>query len=217
MMVSPPRRFDVWDAIILAVATAVGVILQLGVTVNASPDESLPENVSIILIGINAVRPFLTAWTVAVLILALRAPRPAWRKLARKPGTAACGIATLVLIAVFAGISLESILTSCLGGGPGPTSATAPGEAPMTSPVTPASGAPVPVVETSLQALWSSLCSQFSSSAYAEDTIAGAWLIMAIGGWWRPERSWIDRLGRTVGATWITLMVVGYVAGWFDG
>lgn len=35
--------------------------------------------------------------------------------------------------------------------------------------------------------------------------VAAAWALLAVGGWWAPERSWIDRLGRAVGACWIAV------------
>jgi hypothetical protein len=35
--------------------------------------------------------------------------------------------------------------------------------------------------------------------------VAAVWLTLALGGRWRPERSWIDFLGRLVGACWIAL------------
>ena len=70
---------------------------------------------------------------------------------------------------------------------------------------------------TPVQQLWFRLGGIVTKAVYAEAAIAGAWLIMAIGGWWRPERGWIDRLGRAVGAAWIALMLAGFVVGWFYG
>jgi hypothetical protein len=37
--------------------------------------------------------------------------------------------------------------------------------------------------------------------------IAGAWLILALSGSRHREKSWIDRLGRALGASWIAIMV----------
>lgn len=36
-------------------------------------------------------------------------------------------------------------------------------------------------------------------------SVAGAWLTLAMGGRWRPEPSWIDRLGRILGGAWIAV------------
>ena len=46
--------------------------------------------------------------------------------------------------------------------------------------------------------------------------VALAWLIMALGGWWRPERSWIDRLGEVLGASWIVMMLAWLVVGFIE-
>ena len=42
-----------------------------------------------------------------------------------------------------------------------------------------------------------------SLSAPAGLAVAVAWLGLAASGRWRPQASWIDRLGRGLGATWI--------------
>jgi hypothetical protein len=39
-----------------------------------------------------------------------------------------------------------------------------------------------------------------SPAAYG---VAGAWLALALAGWWRPEPSWVDRLGRALGLGWL--------------
>lgn len=38
--------------------------------------------------------------------------------------------------------------------------------------------------------------------------IISAWLILAVSGGWRPEKSWIDRLGRAIGIGWIIVYFV---------
>lgn len=38
-----------------------------------------------------------------------------------------------------------------------------------------------------------------------------AWLALAIAGRWRPERSWIDRLGGAIGLCW-SLLIAAYIA-----
>ncbi|MDG3006867.1 hypothetical protein [Paludisphaera mucosa] len=44
--------------------------------------------------------------------------------------------------------------------------------------------------------------------------VVGAWLATALSGRWRPERSWIDRLGRVLGAAWIGVIVLEFVVTW---
>ena len=34
-------------------------------------------------------------------------------------------------------------------------------------------------------------------------TVAAIWLLLGLSGRWRPEKSWIDRLGRLLGVVWI--------------
>jgi hypothetical protein len=37
---------------------------------------------------------------------------------------------------------------------------------------------------------------------YVAAAVAGAWFVLALAGWWRPEPSWLDRLGRAAGFLW---------------
>lgn len=39
-------------------------------------------------------------------------------------------------------------------------------------------------------------------------TVIGSWLILALGGRWRAERSWIDRIGRVLGLYWIAVLLI---------
>jgi hypothetical protein len=41
--------------------------------------------------------------------------------------------------------------------------------------------------------------------AYIASAIAGAWLTLVLAGCWRPERTWIDRLGTALGLGWIVV------------
>ncbi len=135
------------------------------------------------------------AWTLAFLILRWRRPRPSWWILARQPGLMACGVATLVLIVQFSAIAFRWAVA---------WSWTAIG--PSRSPGVSSFGA-TSLTASALQHLWLSIHSGFLDSASAAHGIAGAWLIMALGGWWRPERSGIDRLGIALGVAWMALVV----------
>jgi hypothetical protein len=148
-------------------------------------------------------RPYLMAWTLAFPILRLRRPRPPWRALSRQPGMMACSVATLVLLVQLSAIILAWALAwlwVAIGPVPAPTAWS------LGATVRDAS----PLVD-----LGFSIYAGFGASAWAAEGIAGAWLIMALGGWWRPEPSAIDRLGRALGAIWIGLMVL-YVTGSFQ-
>jgi hypothetical protein len=53
--------------------------------------------------------------------------------------------------------------------------------------------------------------------AYVAAAVAGAWLTLVLAGWWRPERSWIDRFGRALGFAWIGVSLIYHGApllGW---
>lgn len=41
--------------------------------------------------------------------------------------------------------------------------------------------------------------------------VLGSWLALFLSGRWRPERSWIDRLGRTLGIGWLVVLIVDLV------
>ena len=44
------------------------------------------------------------------------------------------------------------------------------------------------------------ICRSNTGVGYA---VVAAWLVLALGGRWRPERGWIDRLGRLLGIGWV--------------
>jgi len=50
-----------------------------------------------------------------------------------------------------------------------------------------------------------------SYSAEVSFAVAGAWLALALGGRWRPEPTWPDRLGRALGASWIAANAVAWM------
>lgn len=150
----------------------------------------------------EAVTPYLTAWTVAMLVIRLRRPRAGGRRLTRQPGLAACGAGVLVLAAMPA-LGLVRWAAEWLW------------EAIV--PSTPAAsmyygtmyGAPSP---TPMADLWLTIHSGFvAGSASIGDAIAATWLIMALGGWWRADRHWLDRLGRAIGFAWHLLMTAAFV------
>lgn len=43
--------------------------------------------------------------------------------------------------------------------------------------------------------------------------VAAAWLALVLSGRWRPERGWIDRLGRGLGALWIAFIFLQWEFG----
>ena len=145
----------------------------------------------------GTLRPYLMAWTLAILILGLRRPVH-FGAVFRQPGIAACGGATLILAVQLSVILLRWAVE---------WSWVAAVDAWASHRVVSLGAAPA----VALQDLWLSIRAGFIESACAGHAIAGAWLIMALGGWWRPERSAVDRLGRALGAAWIAVMAARVV------
>jgi hypothetical protein len=201
-----PRRLDRWDGAILGVAAVVAVLLMRFPEPLRRFDPRLAQD------AIEVSRPFLMAWTTALLVVRLRRPRPSWRRLSRQPGMAACGIATLVVLVHLTGIVLVWALAQWW---PEFGRLSPPTALHSAYPLTPFGGTPPPP-SPPLRVLWLSSYAGFISSAHAGHGVAGAWLNMALGGWWRPERSGIDRLGRALGAAWIAVMVAGFVASFME-
>jgi hypothetical protein len=118
----------------------------------------------------------------------------------RQPGTMACAMATSVLFVQFAAIVLGwAIAWSWTLVDPS-----------TASPVSPFGV--TPPVSSPLKDLWLVLHSEFLASTSAAHGIPGAWVIMFLGGWWRPERSAIERLGLMFGLAWIAVVIAEFVA-----
>jgi hypothetical protein len=44
--------------------------------------------------------------------------------------------------------------------------------------------------------------------------VAGVWLLLAFTGRWRAEKSWVDRLGRALGAVWVAWLPLYVLQPW---
>jgi hypothetical protein len=194
------RSLDAWDGSILVLATVAAMGISYVLIAIPPPDA---EESGALERAISIARAFLMAWTLAIAALGWRRPRPARARLCRQSGMAACLVAATVLVGLILGYLRTFPLVAW--------NATATGWRTVPDPTIPAS--PVVVRTTPAEELRLTLGFLVSDTAYAEGAIAGAWLIMALGGWWRPEASGLDRLGRAVGAAWIAIMVVGWIAG----
>ncbi len=106
MMPSQPhRRFVLADAMLLIVATAVGIALVRAILhdiLAILPTLSLITNPLIrannmMRVALLAGSPLLAAWTVALLLARLGRPRPHLRRVLRQPGAVACAVATLTM------------------------------------------------------------------------------------------------------------------------
>jgi hypothetical protein len=182
------RHFNLEDAMVLVAATAAGMAW-----VHAYYD---PQSFAIawrfyVREGywtqatqylIRAAWPFVLAWTMAILILRLRPPRPPRRWLARQPGLVACCAVTLA-----AATLLWPTLVGLIAGIPAPDSVSGPAR------------------------FWRDIASGDGSAETIGLAVVAAWLTLALGGRWRPESSWVDRAGRALGIVWIGLLLVSSV------
>jgi len=143
---------------------------------------------TVIYVGTTLAAP----WGIALLILhRVRSPgSPSWR--ARRPGAVACLASTMMLGLVLASEALRPsrnkphILI-------GPSA-----EARVV--------ASFPPHDDSTG--WRENIDPFLNTALrmprlAGFVVSGAWIALALARRWRPERSWVDRLGRAIGVFWI--------------
>ena len=62
---------------------------------------------------------------------------------------------------------------------------------------------------------WSDYTAQAIDLHGTTTAIAAAWLILALSGRWRSERTWVDRSGCLTGLAWIALEIVGNLFDWW--
>jgi hypothetical protein len=122
--------------------------------------------------------PLLACWTLALLALRLRRPLPGFRRLARQPGTAACGAIVLALTFHAAWILPDSL--------------------------TPIAG----LGHWSEPLIHWYRASNFGWMMSVGPCVAVAWLTLALSGRRRAKPDWIDRSGRILCTGWIVLSLL---------
>jgi hypothetical protein len=185
---SSPRVFTLFDAIVMVAATGSGFALfkVMQIRYLAGFGRSL---LVMIPVGVTETMiPFLTMWSLAVAGLSLRQPRQPFRKLARQPGMIACCAAMLPLV-----IELVAIIV---------------GE--LILPPNAVVGRTIPpyVIRSLPRRIMHDVRGSMVLQANAGGTVAVAWLILALAGMWKSEKSWLDRFGRVLGILWITVNIV---------
>jgi hypothetical protein len=198
------RSFSIWDAMVLVAATAVA--LAMLVTSGTSeyhlsashlsdwvgdvveglrrPDKPWPSwEWTIFLIQAPVILllfPFCWAWTLAILGLRFRHPRPRRHRLACLPGAVACWSAAIPLVPGFVGCLLNWERQSAIFLTPGPTTWTFGGY-------------------DELHLLFLPGCAGLA--------VLGSWTTLLLGRRWRAEPSWLDRIGRFLGIYWISSII----------
>jgi hypothetical protein len=120
----------------------------------------------------------LIAATIATLLLRLLSPRPSARRLFRQPGTVA-------LTAALTGIGLALLVRA----GPTLRHWRHYYETQL-------------AFDETLTYLWS-CCGRLAGVC-----VASSWITLALSGRFRPEQSWLDRMGRAIGVLWICGLAV---------
>jgi hypothetical protein len=138
---------------------------------------------------LNLALPHVAAMTVALMAIQMQTPRGSVRRLARQPGAAACLVASgvLLVISLWAATTMatgrvvkfyQRVNRIPAGGGHGV-------------------GGGLSYLEPER---WLTVYGDRVGFA-----IAGAWLALLLTGCWRPEPTWVDRLGRSLGWLWLSL------------
>ncbi len=195
-----PRTFRLSDAMVLITATAVGLAIfkpYYGVTrvYWLPPVRFAPRflgRVNGLWSCLVLASPFAIAWTLAILGLRLRRPRPRWRRLIRQPGLVAGLLAATVLVFRLAGFA-----TMCWRVGNDPRLA-------VWNPRLDRPGGCIVAGDPGL--LWFDTDHFLGTMAMIGLAVASSWMLMRASGRWRPERSWIDRAGRVLGWCWIAAL-----------
>lgn len=192
MRVTPGRNLGVADGLIMVAATAAGLATSRMMAPDVTPvavwgvlSTPPPDGWSIGVIagmfaelGTILVMPCLVAWSLACLLMRMRGPRPARRRLVRQPGAMACLVAMVVV-----GLSATGGLAIWV----------------MTEPNNP----------HRVQRLFGAV---IFGSLQAGAAVLWCWVTMALCGRRAPEPTWLDRLGRLIGAAWVAVaMIHGYV------
>jgi hypothetical protein len=185
------RPFGLTDAMLFVAAVAAGLWANRGEWPPSFPWSRVNSYDSIEYL-LKLVLPHVAALTVALVAIQMRKPRPVARRLSRAPGAAACMVASAVLLV----IALWAATTRATGrvvefeqhvsvipnrGGRG------------------SGGNLILPVEVR----WLTVYGDRVGFA-----VAGAWLALLLAGRWRPEATWIDRLGWSLGWLWLSLTVV---------
>jgi hypothetical protein len=128
-----------------------------------------------------ASQPIFAVWTLTVLVLGLRQRRPALRRLSSQPGVVAFGAATLTMLMV---CPLRIIFSrSNLVHG-------------------------LPILVWFQIRIAEALTFEGAGCGIA---VAAAWMVLLLGGRWRPRPTLIERIGQACGYLWVATIPITWV------
>ncbi|HEY2158002.1 MAG TPA: hypothetical protein VGH33_20405 [Isosphaeraceae bacterium] len=181
------RRFTLLDAMILVAATAVGLAIARRWTEMAeatrlflSPEDGLLPALAPLTRRVVLGWPVVAMWTLALVALRLRGPRPRAQRLFAPPGMVACVVAAVVMAMEFAQVVVVETEDWLQYPQPRHT-----------------------------EARWHDLefrAIHTTATTSISFAVLAAWVVMVVTRRWRPERGWIDRAGRFVGCLSILLV-----------
>jgi hypothetical protein len=209
-----PRRFGLADILILIAALGAGMngARVLGRMQVEKPGSYWTPITPSWLMAAAMAASVATPLTLGCLALRLRSPRPPRHRLWLQPGTAAmlaCSVLFVVKSVEVAGAFARRDVNQLAG----QAARVRVSETTYLIHVSPSplflTGGRIP---TSNGVLWSydAGCWGIQMAAFSAPcgfTVAAVWLLLALAGRWRPEKSWIDRLGRLLGVVWIACAI----------
>ena len=195
---STSRRLDTHDLVLAVGAIALGVSSAVaGRPLAGRVDWNRPWSLAwqghfeglllVIRWSLPAAIAVLAPLTFAVLLMRCRRPRPAFSRCQRQPGTAACSVAAIAIVLDVASAFLKPVVRESLT----PRFA-----------IRYASGSEDPLLALPGHP-WGAL--GFAIGEMPGLMVAGAFLSLWAGGFWRAEPSGIDRMGRVIGWLWIAV------------
>ncbi|HWE36433.1 MAG TPA: hypothetical protein VG406_07700 [Isosphaeraceae bacterium] len=176
-----PRPFLVRDIIVLVAATAAGLGLIRSYFINNEPDFENPQTkIRIILNYIDSLTLLLASLSTATFVLRLAPPRPSLRRVGHQPGWTASAVVVIVTaLGVIERVFVNLVMYL----------RTEPSE------------------RHRFYFDWTDELNRVMGKQMVMSSLAVAaiWAIQYLGRRWRPERSWLDRLGRLLGLLWIVV------------
>ncbi len=182
----PPsvRKFSIGDLMIIVAGTALGCAwtrANWAIATRAAAASAVGPDAWQTTIQLPT--PLLFALGIAALICRVMPPCPPWERVARQPGVIALAILAFVMginaTIVFTGVMLEFAVTDMPGRVVG--------------------GAPFLLPDAGELFIYQIIG--------AGPSVMVCWTLQIVMGWWEAERSWIDRLGRTLGVCLIVITV----------